>query len=209
MVHLVLWMVAQNWEAAQPGEKSTERDTLVEGLFLCGKSKHKYITWYILGRHVFICIYINDILILSVTVYIYLKLILVYAVLSYTSLCHSGSIPNFRKSTLRRMKVWWSNKVELKKKKRVDSSVSPRKWYSTAQSHEHTTPCVQNPHEAFIDPTKKTGTYLLRMYLQHLGCLRSDLRMSQVIVHELVSTRLNFQVWSFQEISNRTHWKDH
>ena len=29
------------------------------------------------------------------------------------------------------------------------------KWYSTAQSHEHTTPRARNPHEAFIDPTKK------------------------------------------------------
>lgn len=39
IVHLVLWMVAQNWAAAQPDEKSTERDTAVEGLFFLWQIK--------------------------------------------------------------------------------------------------------------------------------------------------------------------------
>ena len=42
------------------------------------------------------------------------------------------------------------------KKKNESTHPYPHgKWYSTAQSHEHTTPRARNPHEAFVDPTKK------------------------------------------------------
>ena len=70
--------------------KNQRRETrLWKVCFLKGKSKHKYIAWYVRKT----CIYINDILILSVTVYLSQNDIIVCSF--EFNITYSGSIPNF------------------------------------------------------------------------------------------------------------------